>query len=91
MDRIITQMSKNDIADAIKNGLPADAQILYFNPDLKVGSSNYIRLYPVTAATIANAMDEEACFIKVITRNTDDDEESFDDASDECDEDYYKY
>lgn len=83
MDRIITQMTKSDIADVIKNGLPTDAELFYFNPSLTVGSSSYIRLYPVTAATLANAMDEEACFIKIVTRNTDDDESSFDDASDD--------
>ena len=82
MDRVITQMSKNDIADVIKQGLPEDSEIFYFNPSVKVGSSNYIRLYPVTAATLANAMDEDACFIKIVTRNTDDDESSFD-ASDD--------
>lgn len=82
MDRVITQISKSDIADIIKQGLPEDSEIFYFNPDIKLGSSNYIRLYPVTTATLANAMDDSACFIKIVTRNTDDDESSFDDGSD---------
>lgn len=83
MDRIVTQMTKDDIAEVIKTGLPADSKIYYFNPDQTVGSSNYVRLYPVDVATIANAMSDDACFIKVVSRNVDDDEDSFDDSDDE--------
>lgn len=74
MDRVITQMSKSDIAEVIEKGLPEDSVIFYFNPDKSYGSSGFVKMLPLTTATIANAMDEEACFIKVVTRNTDDDE-----------------
>lgn len=83
MDRIITQVGRDEIGEIIKNGLPNDAELYYFNPATKMGTSGYVRMYPVTATTIFNVMSDDACFIKVVTRETDDDESSFDNMSDD--------
>lgn len=87
MASVVTQVSRDYLADLIKTGTLDKGEIFYFNPKTRVGSSEYIRLYPATIATIANAMDEEACFIKVETSETDDDESSFDEGSGEEEDD----
>lgn len=60
-----TLYTKAEIAAMIESGIPEGVTIYYFNPsDKAIGNKVYMS--PISAATFANIIDENAGFIGVL-------------------------